>query len=378
MERPLAIAIICHPTIGGSGVVAAELGMALAERGHEVHVVSYLRPVRVAEAKPRLHFHEVPVTRYPLFQYPPYTLALASKLTQLCREQKIDILHAHYAIPHAVSAYLCCQMLGEGAPKIVTTLHGTDITLLGLDESFYEITRFSLQQSDGVTAVSAYLARETQERFCTDCPAEVIYNFIDLERFAPTNFDAARRAKYACPDEVLLGHLSNFRWVKRPQDVIKVFHRVAQQVSARLLLIGDGPDRETAERIADELGVRNRIHFAGSDQNIEELLPLLDLFLLPSEQESFGLAALEAMACGAPVIASNVGGLPELVTEEAGFLFPVRDVEAMSHKAIEILSNPEMHANLKRGARERAMQFEREKTVDQYEAYYRKVLASED
>ncbi len=374
MERPLGVAIICHPTIGGSGVVAAELGMALAERGHEVHVVSYLRPVRVQEAKPRLHFHEVPVTRYPLFQYPPYTLALASKLTVLCREQKIDILHAHYAIPHAVSAYLCCQMLGEGAPKIVTTLHGTDITLLGLDESFYEMTRFSLQQSDGVTAVSAYLARETQERFCTDCPAEVIYNFIDLERFSPRNFDPERRAKYACPDEVLIGHLSNFRWVKRPQDVIKIFHRVAQHVSARLLLIGDGPDRETAERIADELGVRNRIYFAGSDQNIEHLLPLLDLFLLPSEQESFGLAALEAMACGAPVIASDVGGLPELVTEGSGFLFPVRDVEAMGRKAVEILTNKDEHATLKRGARERAMAFEREKTVDRYEAYYRKVL----
>lgn len=374
MERPLTVAIICHPTIGGSGVVAAELGMALAERGHEVHVVSYLRPVRVAEAKPRLHFHEVPVTRYPLFQYPPYTLALASKLAALCREQRIDVLHAHYAIPHAVSAYLCCQMLGEGAPKIVTTLHGTDITLLGLDESFYEITRFSLQQSDGVTAVSGYLARETQERFCTDCPAEVIYNFIDLERFSPTNFSAERRLKYACPDEVLLGHLSNFRWVKRPQDVIKIFHRVAQQVSARLLLIGDGPDRETAERIADELGVRNRIFFVGSDNNIEELLPLLDLFLLPSEQESFGLAALEAMASGAPVIASDVGGLPELVTEGSGFLFPVRDVDSMSRKAIEILTDPALGSALKKGARARATEFERDKTVDQYEAYYRTVL----
>ncbi|MBI1355616.1 MAG: N-acetyl-alpha-D-glucosaminyl L-malate synthase BshA [Acidobacteria bacterium] len=368
------IAIICHPTIGGSGVVAAELGIALAERGHEVHIVSYLRPVRVTEAKPRVHFHEVPVTRYPLFQYPPYTLALATKLAVLCREHPIDILHAHYAIPHAVSAYLCRQMLGEGAPKIVTTLHGTDITLLGLDESFYEITRFSLQQSDGVTAVSGYLARETQERFCTDCPAEIIYNFIDLDRFSPARRDPALRAKYVCPDEFLVGHLSNFRWVKRPQDVIKIFHRVTQHIPSRLLLVGDGPDRETAERVAEELGVHDRIYFVGSDQNIEELLPLLDLFLLPSEQESFGLAALEAMACGVPVIASEVGGLPELVTEGSGFLFPVRDVEAMSRKAIEILSDRAAHARLKQGARERAMAFERTKTVDQYEAYYRRVL----
>jgi N-acetyl-alpha-D-glucosaminyl L-malate synthase BshA len=378
MERPLRIAIICHPTIGGSGVVAAELGMALAERGHEVHVVSYVRPVRVAESQPRLTFHEVPITRYPLFKFPPYTLALATKLCTLAREHPIDVLHAHYAIPHAISAYLCKQMLGEGAPKIVTTLHGTDITLLGLDESFYEITRFSLQQSDGVTAVSSYLARETQERFCTDCPAEVIHNFIDLDRFSPGKRDPQLRARYACADEALIGHLSNFRWVKRPQDVIRTFHRVAQQIPARLLMIGDGPDRETSERMADELGVRDRVYFLGSDNEVEQLLPTLDLFLLPSEQESFGLAALEAMACGVPVIASNIGGLPELVEDgKSGFLLPLRDVDAMSARAIEILSDPGLHAKLKAGARSRAEQFDRAKTIDLYEAYYRRVLEQE-
>ena len=377
MERPLTIAIICHPTIGGSGVVAAELGMALAQRGHEVHVVSYVRPVRVAESQARLHFHEVPVTRYPLFKYPPYTLALATKLARLAREQPIDILHAHYAIPHAISAYLCKQMLGEGAPKIVTTLHGTDITLMGLDESFYDITRFSLQQSDGVTAVSSYLAQETHRLFCTDCPAEVIYNFIDLDRFSPARANPDLRARYACTDEALLGHLSNFRWVKRPQDVIRTFHRVAQQLPARLLMIGDGPDRETAERMADELGVGDRVYFLGSDNDVEQLLPLLDLFLLPSEQESFGLAALEAMACGVPVIASNVGGLPELVEEgRSGYLLPLRDVEAMSARAIEVLSNRDLHSTLKQGARARAEDFAREGIIDRYEAYYRKVLAS--
>ncbi len=374
--KPLTIAIICHPTIGGSGVVAAELGMALAERGHDVHIVSYLRPVRVTEAKPRVHFHEVPITRYPLFQYPPYTLALATKLATLSREHPIDVMHAHYAIPHAVSAYLAKQMLGDRSPKIVTTLHGTDITLLGLDETFYEITRFSLLQSDGVSAVSAYLARETEERFCTECPAEVIYNFVDPERFTPAKFDPQLRAKYACPDEALIGHLSNFRWVKRPQDVVKTFHRIAQHIPAQLMMIGDGPDREQTERVADQLGLRARVHFLGSDQDVEALLPQLDLFLLPSEQESFGLAALEAMSCGVPVIATNVGGLPELIEPgESGYLFPLRDVEAMAHQAIKLLSDPAQKAKLKAGARKRAEQFSEQTIVDAYESLYRRVLA---
>lgn len=374
-DKPLTIAIICHPTVGGSGVVASELGMALAERGHEVHVVSYLRPVRVTEALPRVHFHEVPITRYPLFQYPPYTLALATKLATLSREHPIDILHAHYAIPHAVSAYLCREMLGNAHPKIVTTLHGTDITLLGLDESFYEITRFSLQKSDGVTAVSSYLANETRDRFCIECAPEVIHNFIDLERFSPRNFDAERRAQYACPDEALIGHLSNFRWVKRPQDVVKVFHRIVQHKSARLMMVGDGPDRETAERIADELGVKDRIYFLGSEQKVEELLPLMDLFLLPSAQESFGLAALEAMACGVPVIATDVGGLPELVNQgESGYLLPLRDTDAMSQKALDILLDPGKLDAMRRGARRRAEAFDRASTVDKYEAFYRRTL----
>ena len=376
MERPLGIAIVCHPTIGGSGVVAAELGMGLADRGHDVHVVSYVRPVRVTEGNTRVHFHEVPIARYPLFQYPPYTLALASKLSTLAREHPIDIFHAHYAIPHTASAYLAKQMLGENGPKIVTTLHGTDITLLGLDESFYDITRFCLQQSDGITAVSSYLARETHARFCTDCPAEVIHNFVDLERFNPKHRNAELRRKYACPDEALVGHLSNFRWVKRTQDVIKTFHYIARHHPSKLLMIGDGPDRETAERLADELGLKRRVQFLGSDQDIEELLPLLDLFLLPSEQESFGLAALEAMACGVPVIASNVGGLPELIQhEQSGFLLPMGDVEAMGQTACELLKNPEAHQRLRDAARKRSQYFSQSNIIDRYERLYRRVLA---
>lgn len=376
MERPLTIAIICHPTLGGSGVVATDLGTALAERGHTVHIVSHRRPVRIAAPHPRIRFHEVPVTRYPLFTYPPYTLALATKLAALCREEPIDVLHAHYAIPHAVSAYLCRQMLGRGAPKIVTTLHGTDITLVGLDDSFYEITRFSLLESDGVTAVSNYLARQVRQRFKLESEVKTIYNFIDLERFSPSNRDSAARSRFACGDEALVGHLSNFRWVKRVPDVVRAFQRMVLQVPACLVMIGDGPDLPAVKLVADELGVLDRIKFLGSEQDAAALLPTLDLFLLPSEQESFGLAALEAMACGVPVIASNVGGLPELVTEgEAGHLFPVGDVTAMGEKAAGILADRTEHARLQAGARRRAEDFQQDALVGRYEAFYRAVLA---
>ena len=374
MERPLNIAIICHPSVGGSGVVAAELGIALAERGHETHVVSHQRPIRVAEPQERVHFHEVPITRYPLFKYPPYTLALATKLAQLCREKPIDILHAHYAIPHAVSAYLCKQILGEGAPKIVTTLHGTDITLLGLDSSFYDITRFSLQQSDGLTAVSAYLARETAERFCIDCPIEVIHNFIDLERFHPSKRSDEARARYAQPGELLVGHLSNFRWVKRAPDVVRAFHRIRQSVPARLLMVGDGPELEPTRLLAEEIGVLDSTDFLGSDLAVEDLLPQLDLFLLPSEQESFGLAALEAMASGVPVIGTSVGGVPELVDADSGALFPVGDTDSMGAAGAEILSDSNTLDQLRRGARRRAEEFAQPRLVDQYEAFYAQVL----
>ncbi len=376
MERPLTVAIICHPTLGGSGVVATDLGMALAERGHTIHIVSHRRPVRASTPHPRVRFHEVPVTRYPLFTYPPYTLALATKLAALCREEPIDVLHAHYAIPHAVSAYLCCQMLGRRAPKIVTTLHGTDITLVGLDDSFYEITRFSLLESDGVTAVSNYLTRQVKVRFNFEGEVTTIHNFVDLERFSPSNRDGNARSRFACGDEALVGHLSNFRWVKRVPDVVKAFHRIVRHVPACLLMIGDGPDLQAVKVVADELGLLDRIEFLGSEQDASEVLPELDLFLLPSEQESFGLAALEAMACGVPVIASNVGGLPELVTEgEAGHLFPVGEVAAMGEKAAEILADREQHGRLKIGARRRAEDFRPAGLVDRYEVVYRAVLS---
>jgi len=351
-------------------VVATELGIALAERGHTIHIVSHMRPVRATGPPERVHFHEVQIARYPLFKYPPYTLALATKLAVLCREHPIDLIHAHYAIPHAVSAYLAQQMLGDGAPKLATTLHGTDITLVGMDESFYDITRFSIEQSDGLTAVSDYLAKETAERFCVECPIETIYNFIDLERFHPEKRDAGVRARYACPDEALIGHLSNFRWVKRAPDVVRVFQRIRRERPARLLMVGDGPELEPTRRVADELGVLEYVTFLGSEDEVERLLPQLDLFLLPSEQESFGLAALEAMASGVPVVTSNVGGLPELVTAGSGRLCPMGDLEAMGAASLDVLSEPELRLT----ARKRATDFDQASQVDRYEAFYERVL----
>ncbi len=356
--------------------MATDLAFALARRGHSIHVVSHRRPVRGSLTHPRVHFHEVPVTRYPLFTYPPYTLALATKLATLCRAEAIDVLHAHYAIPHSVSALLCQQMLGESAPSIVTTLHGTDITLLGLDDSFYEITRFSLLQSDGLTAVSNFLACQTKELFRLDSEIKTIHNFIDLEHFSPRKRDESIRSRYICGDEALVGHLSNFRWVKRTPDVIRVFHRIVQNHPACLMMIGDGPDMAAVKLAAEELGIASRIIFLGAEQDVAELLPQLDLFVLPSEQESFGLAALEAMACGVPVIASNTGGLPELVTEgESGHLFPVGDVTAMGQTAAKILGDTTRHRRLMVGARTRAAEFGEAGPVGQYEALYREVLA---
>ncbi len=376
MEKPLSIGIICHPTFGGSGVVAAELGLALAERGHVIHLFSYLRPIRMPPDTPRVHFHEVEVTTYPLFKYPPYTLSLATKLAVTCRQTRIDILHAHYAIPHSICAYLCRQIIGDDAPKLVTTLHGTDINLLGLDESFFEITRFGLLQSDGVTAVSSHLAQQTCQDFRVDREVRVIHNFVDTERFSPRHRSDRVRADFAGDDEVLIGHLSNFREVKRVGKVIEIFRRIHRELPARLVLIGDGPDREPTLNLVGELGLQEHVVFLGTHREVPEILPQLDLFLLPSRYESFGLAALEAMACGVPVVASRVGGLPEVVLDgEGGFLCPPDDVDAFARRAIEILSDGELRARLTHGARRRAETlFTRDRIVDRYEEYYRDVL----
>ncbi len=373
----LELGIICHPTFGGSGVVASELGMALADQGHQVHVFSHVRPFRLPATYPNTHFHEVEVTSYPLFKYPPYTLALATRLAAVCRQRRLDLLHAHYAIPHAISAYLCRQMLASSSPRLVTTLHGTDITLVGLDASFYEMTRFGIMQSDGVTAVSRQLAAQTRERFRISRPVEVIPNFVDTGRFTPRRRDAEERARHAREDDVLVGHMSNFRAVKRVRDVVRVFHGIAHELPARLLMIGDGPELEPARTLVAELGLRERVSFIGTHCDVPSLVAQLDLFLLPSEYESFGLSALEAMACGVPVVCSSAGGLPEVVTEGVtGFLCDVGDTRSMIERSLEILRHPGRRRELGAAARERAeREFPRARVVTMYEAFYRRVLA---
>jgi N-acetyl-alpha-D-glucosaminyl L-malate synthase BshA len=373
-SRPLRIGIVCHPAYGGSGVVASELGLALAQRGHHVHFVSHALPFRVPD-DPHGHvvFHEVDVTSYPLFKYPPYTVTLAGKLIELARTESLDLIHSHYAVPHAVASYLCRQVLGSGAPKTVTTLHGTDITLIGIDASFHEITRFAIDQSDAVTAVSQYLAEETRRSFGASREIAVIPNFIDSTVFTPALRGAETRSHYAAGNELLVGHLSNFRPVKRVQDVIRIFHLLQKRVPARLLMMGEGVDLEPARNLAAELGISRRVSFLGAVTRVAEILAQLDLFLLPSEYESFGLAALEAMACGVPVICTKTGGMPEVVENGvSGLLCDVGDCVCMAGAAVEILRNAEQRSAMSASARKRAVDvFPVDRAIGMYESLYR-------
>ena len=323
----MKIGITCYPTYGGSGVVATELGIELAARGHEIHFITYSQPFRLTGREANIRYHEVPVSNYPLFEYPPYDLALATRMAEVAEFYSLDLLHVHYAVPHSVSALLARQMLATRGKHLpfITTLHGTDITLVGLDRSYLPITRFGIEQSDGVTAISEHLRERTEAAFGITRPIEVIRNFVncDLYRRDP-ELVARERPRFADPGEKLLVHLSNFRPVKRVLDVVEVFARVAAVMPARLMLVGDGPERSAAEFLATRLGVANRIHFLGKQENVNELLPLADLMLMPSEMESFGLAALEAMACRVPAIATCVGGVPELIEDgKNGLLFNV-------------------------------------------------------
>jgi N-acetyl-alpha-D-glucosaminyl L-malate synthase BshA len=372
----MKIGITCYPTFGGSGVVATELGLALAKRGDDVHFISYAMPSRLNILHERVHFHEVNVTPYPLFDpYPPYTLALATKMAEVAAYEKLDILHVHYAIPHAISAYLAKQIL-QSKLKVITTLHGTDITLVGRDESYLPITKFGIEVSDGVTAVSQWLKEETARNFDTKKEIDVIPNFVDPARFhrSPSAFCDMVGAQ----GEKLVCHVSNFRPVKRIMDVVETFEKVLTKVPSRLIMIGDGPDRSRAEAYARAHHLRDHVTFLGNVPNLEEVLGGCDLFLLPSETESFGMAALEAMTSEVPVIATRAGGLPEVVIDgETGYLLPVGDTEAMAARAIEILSDDPLRHRMGKRARQLALDlFDEQKIVPLYRELYERVIAT--
>lgn len=371
------IGIVCYPTFGGSGVVATELAKGLAQRGHKLHILSYARPARLDTFQTNISYHEVNINSYPLFEYPPYDLALANQMASMIEYEGIDVLHVHYAIPHATSAYLAKQILGEKAAHIpiITTLHGTDITLVGSDASYKNVVDFSINQSDGVTAVSEYLKVETYNRFDIKKDIRVIPNFIDLERFKKSNKSHFKKA--ICPDgEKVVVHVSNFREVKRVPEVVSVFDRILENgIKAKLLLVGDGPDRQRAERRCRELKICEHVRFLGKQENVEEILSIADLFLIPSGSETFGLAALEAMSCSVPVISSNIGGLPEVnIHGETGYLCDLDDVDCMAKYSVEILQNEELHTQLAQNARKQAETFEMSKIVTIYEDYYNEVM----
>jgi N-acetyl-alpha-D-glucosaminyl L-malate synthase BshA len=371
----MRIGITCYPTYGGSGVVATELGIELAARGHDVHFISYAMPVRITEAAGRIHFHEVEMLNYPLFDHPPYTLALATAMANVAVNESLDLLHVHYAIPHSVSAYLARAMLKPRRLPFVTTLHGTDITLVGLDRSYLPITRFSIEESDAVTAISEYLRDVTQREFDIHRPVEVIPNFVNCDVFSPAN-GKCRREEFAPQGEKILVHLSNFRPVKRVPDVMEIFALVRREIPAKLLMIGDGPDRTVAEWMVREKKLSPDVLFLGKQNQVQDLLCCADVLLLPSDIESFGLAALEGMASGVHAICSRVGGLPEVLRDGVeGFLVEARDIQTMAARALEILSNPDRQAEMSCAARQRALRhFCSNNIIPLYEDLYRRVL----
>jgi N-acetyl-alpha-D-glucosaminyl L-malate synthase BshA len=371
----MKVGIICYPTHGGSGVVASELAIGLAKKGHEIHIVSYAPPFRLRSFHQNIFIHEVEMATYPLFKYPPYALGLATKLVELVEAYGLELIHAHYAVPHAASAYLAKQILNSQRIKIITTLHGTDITLVGTDQSFHRVIKFTIEKSDGVTAVSNYLKQRTIQEFDIRREIRVIYNFIDPVRPTQSRSRCDRKS-FAPHGEKILMHASNFRPVKRVGDVVRIFERIHARIPAKLLLIGDGPERLFIQQLVKELKLSADVYFLGEQDHLEPLFLCADLFLLPSEQESFGLTALEAMNCGVPVIASKTGGLPEVITHgETGYLYPVGEIKKMAEKSIELLSHTEKHELFKQQARQRAADsFNAEQLIPQYEAYYEEIL----
>ena len=373
----MKIGIVCYPTYGGSGVVATELGMGLANKGHLVHFITYRQPARLTQFHENIFYHEVSAEEYPLFEYPPYDTALASKMVDVVKYEKLDILHVHYAIPHATVAYIAKQILLSEGIKIpyVTTLHGTDITIVGSNKTFAPVVEFSINNSDGVTAVSQSLKDQTLEYFNIDKDIKVIYNFIDFNRFRKVDKDHFKRA-IAPNGEKIIVHTSNFRKVKRVEDTIYIFQKVSEKVACKLLLIGDGPERDSLERLCRELKMSDDVRFLGKQDAIEELLSIADLFLIPSASESFGLAALEAMACEVPVISSNIGGLPEVnIHGITGFLSEVGDIESMSNFAIELLTDDEKLNAFKTNALLQARKFDITNILPEYESYYEEVIS---
>lgn len=372
------VGITCYPTYGGSGIVATELGRELAARGHEVHFISYANPIRLDPGLPRIHYHEVEVSNYPLFQFPPYSLALASRMAEVAETYALDLLHVHYAIPHSISALLAQQMLAaKRRLPFITTLHGTDITLVGSDRSYLPITRFSIERSDGVTSISEYLRSRTLEVFGVSNEIRVIRNFVNCDLYRPDRHKHKAR-NFAPHGEKLLMHLSNFRPVKRVNDCIRILAEVVKTSPAHLLMIGDGPDRGPAEHLARDLGVYDHVTFMGKQDHVERLLPLAHVLLLPSELESFGLAALEGMACGVVPVATRVGGVPELVTDGVnGYLEEVGDIAAQAARAAALLTNEGLHHKMAAAARRTAGdQFCTDRIIPLYERYYEDVVSA--
>ncbi|MAL18364.1 MAG: N-acetyl-alpha-D-glucosaminyl L-malate synthase BshA [Balneola sp.] len=372
------IGIVCYPTFGGSGVVATELAKTLARKGHNIHMMSYAKPARLDTLQTGITYHEVSINSYPLFEYPPYDLALATQMVNLIEYQDLDLLHVHYALPHATSAYLAKQIMAEKGihVPVVTTLHGTDITLVGSDPSYKHVVEFSIDKSDGVTAVSEFLKQETYDRFNIKQDIKVIPNFIDLDRFKKSNKSHFKKA--ICPnDEKVVVHVSNFRKVKRVPEVVTVFSKILDAgIEAKLLLAGDGPDRQKAEQQCRDLGICEHVRFLGKLEEVEEVLSIADLFLIPSGSETFGLAALEAMSCSVPVISSNIGGLPEVnIHGETGYLCDLDDIDCMVEYGVKILSNPELHQTLAQNARKQAERFNQDVVVEEYERFYEEVSA---
>lgn len=375
----MKIGIVCYPTFGGSGVLATELGKALAQKGHHVHFITYQQPVRLNGFIPNIFYHEVQVATYPLFDYPPYETALSSTMVDVIKNHNLQLLHVHYAIPHASAAYMAKKILeGEGIHiPVITTLHGTDITLVGRDKTYAPVVAFSINQSDAITAVSENLRDETFNTFKIEKPIQVIHNFVDVERFNRKAIDAFKKLIAPNGERVLL-HASNFRKVKRVEDVVQIFYKVNQQIPSKLLFVGDGPERGSAEELCRKLNTCDDVHFVGKQEQMEDILAIADLFLLTSQYESFGLAALEAMAAGVPVVSTNAGGLPEImIPGETGYMGHIGDIETMSQQAIDILQFDERLNEFKKNAAQHAKRFDIHNIVPLYEQLYDEVLSKE-